>query len=422
MDRDKLYKNNTIKNMVYRFIVMGLSFYAVRLTLNYLGVEKYGIWVTILSVISWLSISDLGLGNGLRNKLSIALSQGNIESAREYIITTFYKLIKVSIIVLVITILLIEITSNIYNFDEELRLSLYIIAFGFSVNLVMGLSRYISFAQQSSALVGLTEVFTSFLSIIGILIISTSSEESMVLLSIIYILALFIANCILTLIVFKKSNIDVKMIKNLKQISFKEIGGLGIKFFIIQLCGIILFSTDNLIIANVINIESVTIYNILSKIFDAINSIFSVLLISVWSNITHAYSQNDIKWIKNTISKLKKYLIIMIIVVFWISIFFSDIVSLWLKQSLNFPTQLIIVFAVYTILAGWNGIYVNIINGIGNIDLQLYIALLSALINIPLSIFLAVNLDMGITGVKLATLICIGLTSIILPLQLKTIL
>src|SRR6516225_8522455 len=44
----------------------------VPLTVGYLGMERYGLWMTISSVIAMLAFADLGLGNGLMNVLSEA--------------------------------------------------------------------------------------------------------------------------------------------------------------------------------------------------------------------------------------------------------------------------------------------------------------------------------------------------------------
>jgi Na+-driven multidrug efflux pump len=53
--------------------------------------------------------------------------------------------------------------------------------------------------------------------------------------------------------------------------------------------------------------------------------------------------------------------------------------------------------------------------------LQFYYSIIAALINIPLSIFLAKQMKMGITGVITATIICIGLASVWAPIQYKKI-
>src|ERR1035441_8948081 len=40
----------------------------VPMTLNYLGAERFGLWMAISSVVSMLAFADLGVGNGLLNE------------------------------------------------------------------------------------------------------------------------------------------------------------------------------------------------------------------------------------------------------------------------------------------------------------------------------------------------------------------
>ena len=78
----------------------------VPLTLGYLNAYEYGIWLTLNSMLTWINSFDVGLGNGLRNKLAIALAEGNRSSARIYVSTTFYMLIFIiGIIYITITLL-----------------------------------------------------------------------------------------------------------------------------------------------------------------------------------------------------------------------------------------------------------------------------------------------------------------------------
>ena len=68
---------------------MLVSLILVPLTIDYLSPTKYGIWITLMSVIAWFSFFDIGLGNGLRNKFAVAKAEGNNQLARTYVSTTY---------------------------------------------------------------------------------------------------------------------------------------------------------------------------------------------------------------------------------------------------------------------------------------------------------------------------------------------
>ena len=69
------------RHIIYSFGIQGLSILIgllyVPLLLNYLTQEKYGIWLTLTSILGWFSYFDIGLGNGLRNKLAESIALGN---------------------------------------------------------------------------------------------------------------------------------------------------------------------------------------------------------------------------------------------------------------------------------------------------------------------------------------------------------
>src|SRR5436190_24204717 len=48
------------------------SIVTVPLTLHYLGLERYGMWMTISSTIAMFTFADLGIGNGLLNAIADA--------------------------------------------------------------------------------------------------------------------------------------------------------------------------------------------------------------------------------------------------------------------------------------------------------------------------------------------------------------
>ena len=87
------------KQIIYSFVLQSIgiitSLLYVPLLLNYLTHEKYGIWLTLTSILGWFSFFDIGLGNGLRNKLAEAFASGNISLGRKYVSTTYAILIAI---------------------------------------------------------------------------------------------------------------------------------------------------------------------------------------------------------------------------------------------------------------------------------------------------------------------------------------
>ena len=88
-----MVKRNIAGNIIVKGISIVLSLIIVPLTLGYVSEYNYGIWISLSSVIGWLTYFDIGINNGLRNKLTYALSQNNITLGRKLVSTTYAILI-----------------------------------------------------------------------------------------------------------------------------------------------------------------------------------------------------------------------------------------------------------------------------------------------------------------------------------------
>lgn len=73
-------------------VAVAVSLISVPLTVGYLGPERYGVWVTIGSLLAWLTIADFGLNFGLTNHLSKAYGAEQPDTAQRHVATTFWLL------------------------------------------------------------------------------------------------------------------------------------------------------------------------------------------------------------------------------------------------------------------------------------------------------------------------------------------
>ena len=87
--RSIIVKKNIIASFFLKCISILVSLQVVPLTITYINPTKYGIWLTLSSIIAWLSYFDLGFAHGFRNRFSEAKANGNILLAKEYVSTTY---------------------------------------------------------------------------------------------------------------------------------------------------------------------------------------------------------------------------------------------------------------------------------------------------------------------------------------------
>jgi len=196
---------------------------------------------------------------------------------------------------------------------------------------------------------------------------------------------------------------------------------LGFRFFLIQIASLIIFATDNLIITQIFTPADVTIYNIAFKYFYILSLVFGVILTPFWSAYTEAYTKGEFGWIKKVNAKLIKIWLIFIAIVFLMLLIAPTAYRIWVGSEIIIPEVLSILMAIFAIVTMWNNIFAYFLNGIGKIQLQLYNSVFVGILNIPLSIFFATYMNLGVSGVILATITCLFPSAIWAPLQYKKI-
>jgi Na+-driven multidrug efflux pump len=94
----------------------------------------------------------------------------------------------------------------------------------------------------------------------------------------------------------------------------------------------------------------------------------------------------------------------------------------WIGDKVIIPITITVFMGIFILISTWDNIFVYFINGTGKIRFQLYSSIVVAVINIPLSIFLAKNMNLGAAGVIMATCICLFPGVILAPYQYKKLL
>ena len=88
-DRSSKAKWNTILLGSIKTLTIPISFLLVPLTIDYVNKENYGIWLTLSSIVAWMSFFDIGLNNGLRNRLGDSLAKEDYVLSRKLVSTSY---------------------------------------------------------------------------------------------------------------------------------------------------------------------------------------------------------------------------------------------------------------------------------------------------------------------------------------------
>lgn len=420
------------KNIAASFAIKGtnilIGLIMVPLIIDYLDPTKYGIWITLSSVIAWFGFFDIGLGNGLRNRFAEALASGKHDLAKTYISTT-YAILTIIIGLVLIFFFFVNPFLNwnsVLNADEtivdehELEILASVVFTFFCARFIFKLITTILTADQQPAKASLFELIGRILALVIIYVLTQKTSGSLLYLGITVSAAPVIV-LILSSIWFYNGKYKAYR-PGIKSIDFSkasDLFNLGFKFFIIQIAAVLLYQTNNIIITQLFGPVQVTPYNIAFRYFTILMMGFIIVINPFWSAITEAWIKKELGWIKNTVKKLRYLWFLLVIMGIAMLITSKWVYQVWIGDKVTISYIMSAFVGAWVLLNAWNGIYSHFLNGVGKIKLQLYLGITAAALNIPLAIFL--GLKIGVEGVLLSNVILAFIQSLIYPIQYKKI-
>jgi O-antigen/teichoic acid export membrane protein len=146
---------------------------------------------------------------------------------------------------------------------------------------------------------------------------------------------------------------------------------------------------------------------------------FSIILTPIWSAFTDAWVKKDLSWIKKTILNLQKFWYITCLLGLIMIIFSKHVFRFWIGNAIEIPFHISIYVCLWVLLNAYNSIYSHFFNGISRIGLQMRIAIISSLINIPLALYLGKNF--GLSGILISNLLIALICTVFYPIHYRKI-
>jgi O-antigen/teichoic acid export membrane protein len=426
--RTRKLQLNTLIGISAKGVGMLISLLLVPLTIDYLSKETYGTWLTISSIVTMLSFFDIGIGNGLRNKLSVAISKQEITTARSYISTAYVLFGGLQVLIISVFCLIYRWIpwQKIFNTSiNEVLLEdiVLILVVSMALKLILDLLIYMLMAIQESGLASLLTLTTNVITLVGTFILTKFAAGNLLYLAILTTFSPILVLLIGSLVFFStKLKAYRPILSSINWHNAKGLLSLGYQFFFIQIAVIILFYTDNVIISQLFGPVAVTTYNISFRYFNIASTIFLIITTPFWSAFTEAHAKNDLGWMKKALQRLQMIWFGFAVLIIFMVIFSDYAYMLWIGKRVKVPFTLTLCMSFFVLVTTWNNTVVTVANGLGKVKLQLIYALAAAAVNIPLAILLGSKLGLNSSGVILASSISLLIGSFFGTLQAKKLL
>jgi O-antigen/teichoic acid export membrane protein len=396
-------------SVVVRVIGIVVTLLYIPMLLDFLNEEKYGIWVTLTTIINWIRLFDVGLGNGLRNKLSEAIALDKKVEARKLVSTTYVTLgsIFLSLIVVILVMNSFLDWNSILKTNTipagELRhlvaISVCFILVGFVLQIIV----VVYAADGNSVMGGVMQLVSNVISLGLILLTKALAQKG----DIIILAAIITGVPILVYFFYTIYAFSRKyrfMSPSFRYVDFRNSGDLlklSWQFFIIQISAVIMYGSLPFIINRFYGPIQVTQYNIASTIFNLPMAVMALVIAPVGPLVTQAFARNDKSWIQAMLRKMIMVSFLICAGVLLLVLLSGVIYKVWIDDRVDIPFMLSAVVGFYAITYIINIPYSVFLNSTGAIRVTailmppsillfiggcyLYSWILNDVISIPLS-------------------------------------
>lgn len=410
-------------SVIFKAVAVLSSLMLVPTAVNYLGADRFGVWVTLYSIISWMIFFDLGLGSGLRNGVAKAFAENDYGLVNELVSTAYVLMTALVFLVFIIFLVAYPFLDwqRIFNAGSvksaEIGFSAIIFLFFFSINFIFSLVNQLMHASQRSSRVVMLQMFASLLSLVAVFLCSYIFDASLIVVSIAVGVGMLLPTLFFNAWYFSANPSMVPRLSAFKLSRIHDIGGIGVRFFTIQISVLVIFSTDRIVIAQLFGAAEVAQYELAFRLIGAVTILHSLMTTPMWSAYTNAYHSGDIEWVKRSVKKQIMVLIPIAGIIGLLVVLGDWLIGLWVGGVAHVDGSVLFFLGIMVFINCWNDVFGSLLAGIGKVRLGSIYTIFMAIMNIPLSVFFAREMGMGVSGVVLGTIASIMLSAVVSPLQ-----
>lgn len=387
-----------------RVIGLLVSLVTLPLTFRYLGPERYGLWMVLISIISVMGFADLGIGSGLMNAVSEAYGKDDRNLAREYVTSA---LVMMSFIALILAVA----GAVAYPFIPWVRLfnvkpasiaaegsrAFLVLYSWFVISIPIGVIARAQAGLQKGYVPQIIGALGSVLTLLALLI-AIGLRGSLAWLVFASTMGSVTATAFNGWLLFHEHPWLVPARHAYRRDSASKILRLGLMFFVLQCAVAVGYTSDNIVIAQVLGAAAVAAYAVPAKLFGFVGMLVSMAITPLWPAYGEAIARGDSAWVRKVFfGSLWLTLAISVPLCTVLVLAGPWILRVFFGKSLHAPLSLLVILGAWGVVAAISSPIAMLLNGAGVLKVQTIIAVVASSTNLALSIYLTRRF--GVIGV-----------------------
>ncbi len=396
--------------MLCKGIVLAVNAISIPIAVRYLGAEQFGVWVTISTTLALLIVLDLGIASAMTNLISEAYALNDKELAGRYATTGLVAMVAIAICLGVAGAALWPFIpwAGLFHLSGEAnqRMISHAVAAAYAaflVGLPAGLAAKFLGGYQEIKTANIFSAAGAGANLLAVVLI-TQLHGSMVILVAGTAGATVATNlaCLLWLWFWHKPWL-LPTRRNWNASHLRPLIQSGSEFFILQLAGLIVFNSDNFVIAHYLGPQMVTPYSVTWRLVGYTAALQIILTPALWPAYAEAWVRRDIRWIRSTLNlvmliSMSAVLLGTAMLVMW----GRALIRLWAGPAAVPSQTLLVLMCLWILISTFMANTSTVLLATNKTKLQAWLSALAAIVNLSATIWMVQRI--GSIGVILGTI------------------
>lgn len=408
-ERNRIALLSMIANAGSKGAAMLLVLAGISWTLPYLGEERFGAWMAILSVATVLSFLDLGVGNALTNHVAKAGAQGK-ESLKSAVTGGLLIVAFISIFLLFCLNLFhsylpwnLVLKSNSPSLVSEINSTIRFFYFAFALLLYSNAVVKTYAGLQRAHIANSLQTFVSLIALIFLYFLARSEAGIHALLAV-TIGPICVTGIVLTLVLIREKLIIFRGAVSEVRKNFSDVFSVGGLFFVLQIAVIVGWGGDALIVSATAGLSAVASFAVIQRLFQFVSQPFAILNSSLWPAYADAQAKNNRVYLKQL---FKRSLFVSTVggglSVLILALASPALISFLADEHLQIDSVFIWLFALWMFVEIIGNCLGTFMNGVGIIRVQVFLSLVFVAVAFPTKVVL--TQAYGLNGMVLVNIV-----------------
>lgn len=394
-----------------RLVGVAVTIVSVPLLLSYLGVERFGLWLTLTSIIALLGPLDLGIGNGLTTLIASANGRGDRDDIRALVSTAAALSIGAALLLGVLIAAAYKVLpwAVLTNVDTpravaEAGPAAAALAACFALGIPLGLVSRVHQGFQEGYIAS-AWILVGNLMALALLIMAVQSSSGLAILVLAIAGGPLIAATLNGAVLFLRQRPWLRpLLKHVQRRQARSLLGTGALFVVLQIALVVGYQSDAVVIAQILGARAVPDYVVPMKLFLLVPTLLSFALAPLWPAYGEALARRDVPWVARTLRRsILLALAINIPAAVLLLAAAPTILSYWVGASIN-PSQILLIsLAIWAVLNSLNGPLSMLLVGSNSLRFAATTGVMMAAANVTISIALVSKI--GVAGAIIGTIV-----------------